>query len=69
MAGQDQAEAPGQIRNPQYRIVVADARNKRDGRAIEKLAYITPRKSRPLSRLTLTASSTGWVSVPNRLRR
>ena len=25
----------GKIRNPQYRISVADARNKRDGRAIE----------------------------------
>ena len=25
----------GKIRNPQYRIAVADARNRRDGRAIE----------------------------------
>jgi ribosomal protein S16 len=26
----------GKIRNPQYRIAIADARNRRDGRAIEQ---------------------------------
>lgn len=34
----------GKIRNPQYRIVVADARNKRDGRAIEELGLYHPKE-------------------------
>ena len=32
----------GKIRAPQYRIVVADARNKRDGRAIEEIGLYHP---------------------------
>ena len=34
----------GKIRNPQYRIVVADARTKRDGRAIEFLGIYHPKE-------------------------
>jgi small subunit ribosomal protein S16 len=34
----------GKIRNPQYRIVVADARTKRDGRAIEYLGVYHPKE-------------------------
>jgi small subunit ribosomal protein S16 len=34
----------GKIRNPQYRIVVADARTKRDGRAIEQLGIYHPKE-------------------------
>jgi small subunit ribosomal protein S16 len=34
----------GKIRNPQYRIVVADARTKRDGRAIEYLGIYHPKE-------------------------
>ena len=37
MAAKIKLKRLGKIRNPQYRIVVADARNKRDGRAIEEL--------------------------------
>src|SRR5690242_13673153 len=33
----------GKIRNPQYRIVVADARTKRDGRAIEFVGLYHPK--------------------------
>ena len=33
----------GKIRAPQYRIVVADARNKRDGRAIEEIGIYQPK--------------------------
>ena len=33
----------GKIRNPQYRIVVMDARQKRDGRAIEEIGIYQPR--------------------------
>ncbi|HEX5542150.1 MAG TPA: 30S ribosomal protein S16 [Micromonospora sp.] len=34
----------GKIRNPQYRIVVADSRTKRDGRAIEFVGIYQPKK-------------------------
>jgi small subunit ribosomal protein S16 len=34
----------GKIRNPQYRIVVADARTKRDGRAIEEIGKYQPKE-------------------------
>jgi small subunit ribosomal protein S16 len=34
----------GKIRNPQYRIVIADARNKRDGRAIEEVGLYHPKE-------------------------
>ena len=33
----------GKIRNPQYRIVVADSRTKRDGRAIEEIGKYHPK--------------------------
>jgi len=35
----------GKIRNPQYRIVVADARTKRDGRAIEEIGKYRPKEN------------------------
>jgi small subunit ribosomal protein S16 len=34
----------GKIRNPQYRIVVADSRTKRDGRAIEYVGVYQPKE-------------------------
>lgn len=34
----------GKIRNPQYRIVVADARAKRDGRVIEEVGLYHPKE-------------------------
>ncbi|MCW3813539.1 30S ribosomal protein S16 [Micromonospora sp. DR5-3] len=34
----------GKIRNPQYRIVVADSRTKRDGRAIEFVGVYQPKE-------------------------
>ena len=34
----------GKIRNPQYRIVVADSRTKRDGRAIEEIGRYEPKQ-------------------------
>src|SRR5690606_14317091 len=33
----------GKIRTPHYRIIVADARNKRDGRAIEEIGLYNPK--------------------------
>src|SRR6478735_9090432 len=35
----------GKIRNPQYRIVVADSRTKRDGRAIEYVGIYQPKEN------------------------
>lgn len=34
----------GKIRNPQYRIIVADSRTKRDGRAIEEIGLYHPKE-------------------------
>jgi small subunit ribosomal protein S16 len=34
----------GKIRNPQYRIIVSDARTKRDGRAIEEIGKYHPKE-------------------------
>jgi small subunit ribosomal protein S16 len=34
----------GKMRNPQYRIIVADARTKRDGRAIEEIGRYHPKE-------------------------
>src|SRR5690348_12335306 len=34
----------GKIRNPQYRIVIADSRTKRDGRAIEEIGKYHPKE-------------------------
>ena len=40
----------GKIRNPQYRIVVADSRTKRDGRAIEYVGIYHPKEDPSLHR-------------------
>ena len=52
----------GKIRNPQYRIVVADARTKRDGRAIEEIGIYHP-KEEP-SRIEVNSERAQyWLSV------
>ena len=52
----------GKIRNPQYRIVVADSRTKRDGRAIEFLGLYHP-KEEP-SRIEVNSDRVQhWLSV------
>jgi len=52
----------GKIRNPQYRIVVADARTKRDGRAIEFVGLYHP-KEQP-SRIEVNSERVQhWLSV------
>jgi small subunit ribosomal protein S16 len=52
----------GKIRNPQYRIVVADARTKRDGRAIEYVGIYHP-KEEP-SRIEVNSDRVQhWLSV------
>jgi small subunit ribosomal protein S16 len=52
----------GKIRNPQYRIVVADSRTKRDGRAIEYIGVYHP-KEEP-SRIEVNSERAQyWLSV------
>jgi small subunit ribosomal protein S16 len=52
----------GKIRNPQYRIVVADSRTKRDGRAIEFLGLYHP-KEEPSRIEVNSARVQHWLSV------
>src|SRR5690242_15883945 len=52
----------GKIRNPQYRIVIADSRTKRDGRAIEQVGIYHP-KEEP-SRIEVNSERVQhWLSV------
>jgi small subunit ribosomal protein S16 len=52
----------GKIRNPQYRIVVADSRTKRDGRAIEYIGVYHP-KEEPSRIEVNSARAQYWLSV------
>jgi small subunit ribosomal protein S16 len=52
----------GKIRNPQYRIVVADARTKRDGRAIEYLGIYHPKEDPSLIEVN-SERVQHWLSV------
>ena len=52
----------GKIRNPQYRIVVADSRTKRDGRAIEYIGLYHPKEDP--SRIEVNSDRAQyWLSV------
>jgi small subunit ribosomal protein S16 len=52
----------GKIRNPQYRIVVADSRKKRDGRAIENIGLYHPKEDP--SRIEVNSERVQhWLSV------
>jgi small subunit ribosomal protein S16 len=52
----------GKIRNPQYRIVVADSRTKRDGRAIEFIGLYHPKEDP--SRIEVDSERVQhWLSV------
>ncbi|GAA1761540.1 30S ribosomal protein S16 [Streptomonospora arabica] len=52
----------GKIRAPQYRIVVADARTKRDGRAIEEIGKYHP-KEEPSFIEVNSERAQHWLSV------
>jgi small subunit ribosomal protein S16 len=52
----------GKIRNPQYRIVVADSRTKRDGRAIEYVGIYQP-KEHPSIMQVKSERVQYWLSV------
>ncbi|MBY0442770.1 MAG: 30S ribosomal protein S16 [Mycobacteriaceae bacterium] len=52
----------GKIRNPQYRIVVADARTRRDGRAIEVIGRYHPKEEPSLIEID-SERAQYWLSV------
>ena len=52
----------GKIRNPQYRIVVSDARTKRDGRAIEYIGVYQPKQEPSLIEVD-SERAQYWLSV------
>jgi small subunit ribosomal protein S16 len=52
----------GKIRQPQYRIVVADSRTKRDGRAIEEIGLYHPKEDPSLIRVD-SERVQHWLSV------
>ena len=52
----------GKIRNPQYRIAVADARNRRDGRAIEVIGRYHPTEEPSLIEVD-SERAQYWLSV------
>ncbi|MBJ7383128.1 MAG: 30S ribosomal protein S16, partial [Mycolicibacterium sp.] len=52
----------GKIRNPQYRISVADARNRRDGRAIEVIGKYHPKEEPSLIEID-SERAQYWLSV------
>jgi len=52
----------GKMRNAQYRIVVADARTKRDGRAIEEIGLYQPKEEPSLIKIDSDRAQY-WLSV------
>jgi small subunit ribosomal protein S16 len=52
----------GKIRNPQYRISVADARNRRDGRSIEVIGRYHPKEDPSLIEVD-SERAQYWLSV------
>lgn len=52
----------GKMRNPQYRIVIADARTKRDGRAIEEIGIYQPKEDPSIMRVD-SERALYWLGV------
>jgi small subunit ribosomal protein S16 len=52
----------GKIRNPQYRIAIADARSRRDGRAIEIIGRYHPKEEPSLIEIN-SERAQYWLSV------
>ncbi len=59
---QNQAHRLGKIRNPQYRIAVADARTRRDGRSIEVIGRYHPKEDPSLIEID-SERAQYWLSV------
>lgn len=52
----------GKIRNPQYRVVVADARTRRDGRSIETIGLYRPKEEPSFIQIT-SERAQYWLGV------
>ena len=52
----------GKIRNPQYRIVIADAKTRRNGRSIEEIGIYQPKQNPSLIRVD-SERAQYWLSV------
>ena len=52
----------GKIRNPQYRVVVADARTRRDGRSIETIGLYRPKEEPSFIQID-SERAQYWLSV------
>jgi len=52
----------GSIRNPQYRVVIADARTARDGRAIEEIGLYHPKEEPSLIKIN-SERAQYWLGV------
>lgn len=62
----------GKIRNAEYRVIIADARTRRSGKAIENIGIYQPKQEPSSSRSIPSAHSTGWAlahSRPSRFSR
>ena len=59
----------GKIRAPYYRIVVADSRTKRDGRAIEEIGKYHPTEDPSYIEVDSPRPSTGSASARSRPSR
>ena len=52
----------GKIRNPQYRVVIADARTRRDGKVIENIGIYQPKENPSLIRIN-SERAQYWLGV------
>ena len=52
----------GKIRNPQYRVVIADARTRRDGKVIENIGIYHPKEEPSLIQID-SERAQHWLSV------
>ena len=59
----------GKIRDPRYRVVVADSRVKRDGKTIEEIGIYHPTEHPSRIEITLSVLSTGSLSAHSRPSR
>lgn len=62
MAVKIKLQRMGKIRNPQYRVVVADARTRRDGRVIENIGIYHPKEEPSLIRID-SERAQYWLGV------
>lgn len=62
MAVKIKLQRMGKIRNPQYRVVIADARTRRDGKVIENIGIYQPKQEPSLIRID-SERAQYWLGV------